>query len=196
MADIEYDQTVIPTTSKSLSIVTMSHSHNETETGLTAPFNQTDTEQLADDYSTTLSLSTFTIAKTHEETETGGLTSSISTAFVSTIVFDVEITPQITDNVAVFDPRGIPIIFHSITSSDPIIFHDRTSAEPIIFHTRGAIQKSHDEEETGFTCSFNRSPENIEKRPISTFTTAIVAMDQTHDEAESGCVAAFSTAVA
>ena len=130
MADLIHDETAaFDAAAHAESLITMDDEQDETESGLTAAFNQTATEQTITVDEAVDALSLFTIAQSHDGTDTS-LTADFNTEFVSQIVFDIFLEFGLAAELGSFDPGGVPIIFYSRTSPEPIIFYSRTSPEP------------------------------------------------------------------
>ena len=195
MADLIHDQTCLfDTAVDAQSLITMAQAHNETETGLTAAFNQTATEQTSTFDAAVDALSLFTIAQSKDKTDTS-LTADFNTEFVSQIVFDIFLEFGLAAEIGSFDEGGIPIIFYSRTSPEPIIFYSRTSPEPAIFYARGETQRAINKIDSGLSAPFNFTFEQAIPTVDSDDVETLITMAQSHDESEAGLEAAFSTAV-
>jgi|SRR3990167_434678 len=195
MAEYTHNQEVSPSSAHAESLITMAQTHDETETGLTAAFNQTATEQTITFDATSAAESIFTIAQTIDETDTS-LTADFNTEFVSQIVFDILLTPDLSNTIGSFDEGGIPIIFYERTSPEPIIFYERASPEPIIFYARGETQRHIDQGTLNkLTAPYNFTFEQGIPTVESADAQSLFTISQTHDETEAGLDAAFSTSV-
>lgn len=196
MAEYTINQEISPASAHAESLITMAKTHDETETGLTAPFNQNATAQTATFDATAKALSLITIAKTADKTD-ASLTSAFNTEFVSQIVFDILLVPDLDNSIGSFDAGGIPIIFYERSGApEPIIFYERTTPEPIIFYARGETQRFIDQgTENKLTCPFNFTYEQGVPVVDSSDAESLITIAQTHDEAEAGLDATFSTAV-
>lgn len=195
MADLVRDQTISPTSAHSEALITIAQSIDETESGLTAPFNQTATAQTITFDATAKALSLMTMAQSITKTDTS-LTSAFNTEFVSQIVFDILLVPGLSKSLGAFDEVGIPIIFYSRTSPEPIIFYSRTSPEPAIFYGRGETQRHIDQGTDGkLTAPYNFSYEQAIPTVDSSEALSLVTMAKSQDESETGLEATFSTDV-
>jgi hypothetical protein len=196
MAEFIHNQTIEPTSSDAQSLITLAQSINETESGLTAPFNQTATSQTITFDAAVDAQSLFTISKTIDKTDTS-LTAAFNTEFVSQIVFDILLTPDLSKTIGSFDEGGIPIIFYERSGTpEPIIFYSRVSPEPIIFYARGETQRHIDQGTTGkFTAPFNFTFEQAIPTVESADAESLITMDKTHDQTDTSLAASFSTAV-
>src|SRR3990167_1012562 len=155
MADLIHDQTCLfDTAVDAQSLITMDYEQDETESGLTAAFNQTATEQTSTFDAAVDALSLFTIAQSKDKTDTS-LTADFNNEFVSEIVFDINLEFGLASELGSFDPGGVPIIFYTRTSPEPIIFYSRTSPEPAIFYSRGETQRAIDVVDSGLSAPFN-----------------------------------------
>ena len=196
MAEYTINQEITPASAHAESLITMAKTHDEAETGLTAAFNQTATAQTATFDAVAKALSLFTIAKTADKTDTS-LTSAFNTEFVSQIVFDILLTPDLDNSIGSFDAGGIPIIFYERSGApEPIIFYERATPEPIIFYARGETQRFIDQgTENKLTCPFNFTYEQGVPVISSSKATSLITMTQTNDKTDTSLTASFSTAV-
>ena len=197
MAEYIQNQTIEPTSADAQSIITMTQSINETESGLTAAFNQTATTQTITFDATSSARSIITMTQSINETETG-LTAAFNTEFVSIIVFDINLDPSLARSTASFDAGGIPIIFYERSGTpEPVIFYERSGApEPIIFYARGETQRFVDQGTLNkLTAPFNFTYEQGISVVNSSDAQSLITMDKTQDESELGLTADFSTVV-
>lgn len=196
MADIIHDQTCLfDAAVDAQALITLAQSHSETESGLTAAFNQTATSQTDTFDAAVDAQSLFTIAKTQDKTDTS-LTASFNTAFVSQIVFDVLLEFDLAASIGSFDEGGIPIIFYERTSPEPIIFYERTSPEPAIFYERGTTQRHIDQGTEGkFTAPYHFTYEQGVPIVSSADAQSLITMSQTQNTTDTSLTSAFSTAV-
>lgn len=197
MAEVIQNQTALfDAAVDAQSIITMNQSINEAETGLTAPFNQTATAQTDTFDATAKALSIITMAQSITKEDTS-LTAAFNTAFVSTIVFDINVIPALAKSLGSFEAGGIPIIFYSRVAPEPIIFETRTNAEPVIFYARGDTQRFIDQGTPAkFTAPFNFTFEQGVPVISSADAQSLITMAQTKNQTDTSLTADFSTAVA
>ena|SRR3990167_4185927 len=195
MAEYIQNQTISPTSAHAESLITMAQSIDETESGLTAPFNQTATSQTATFDATSAAESLITMAQSINKEDTS-LTAAFNTEFVSTIVFDINIIPALAKSLGSFDASGIPIIFYARTSPEPLIFYARTSPEPAIFYARGETQRSVDQGTLNkLLAPFNFTYEQGVPVVSSADAESLFTVAQTSDKTDTSLTADFSTAV-
>src|SRR3990167_81068 len=106
MAEYIQNQTISPTSANAESIITMTQTIDETETGLTAPFNQTATSQTATFDATSAAESMITMSQSINKEDTS-LTAAFNTEFVSEVVFDINILFDLDSDIASFDEGEI-----------------------------------------------------------------------------------------
>jgi len=195
MAEYIQNQTISPTSANAESIITMTQTIDETETGLTAPFNQTATSQTATFDATSAAESMITMSQSINKEDTS-LTAAFNTEFVSEVVFDINILFDLDSDIASFDEGGIPIIFYARTSPEPIIFYERASPEPAIFYARGETQRHIDQGTTDkFTAPYNFTFEQGVPVVSSADAESLFTIAQTSDKTDTSLDATFSTAV-
>src|SRR3990167_2587614 len=195
MAEYIQNQTISPASAHAESLITMDHEQDETESGLTAPFNQTATEQTITFDATVDAESLFTIAQEVNQTDTS-LTADFNTEFVSEVVFDINLLFDLDSDIASFDEGGIPIIFYARTSPEPIIFYARTSPEPAIFYARGETQRHIDQGTVDkLLAPFNFTFEQGVPVVSSADAESLFTIAQTSDKTDTSLAASFSTAV-
>lgn len=194
MADVIHSQSSFIVSADTLSIFSISSSHIKIESGFTVPFNYAHSSQTASTYATSFAFSTFTLAHTHNQLQVG-LTTSFSTIFVSTIVFDILATPLGAGSFFKFDPRGIPIIFSSIPSQKTINFYDRPNSSPAVFHSRGFTLRVINEFEDGIRVPFNRDSNDNYANYVTSNSSYIFSMATNYTMTNTNMVASFSTAV-
>src|SRR3990167_8984733 len=174
MAEYIQNQTISPASAHAESLITMDHEQDETESGLTAPFNQTATEQTITFDATVDAESLFTIAQEVNQTDTS-LTADFNTEFVSEIVFDINI---------LFD-----------LDSD-IIFYERATPEPAIFYARGETQRHIDQGTLDkLLAPFNFTFEQGVPVVSSADAESLFTIAQTSDKTDTSLDATFSTSV-
>ena len=195
MAEYIQNQTISPSSAHAESLITIAQTIDETESGLTAPFNQTATEQTVTFDAAIDAQSLFTIAQTIDETDTS-LTAAFNTEFVSEIVFGVNILFDLDSDIASFDEGGIPIIFYARTSPEPIIFYERATPEPAIFYARGETQRHIDQGTVDkLLAPFNFTFEQGVPVVSSADAESLFTIAQTSDKTDTSLAAAFSTSV-
>ena len=196
MAEYIQNQTISPASAHAESLITMDHEQDETESGLTAPFNQTATEQTITFDATVDAESLFTIAQEVNQTDTS-LTADFNTEFVSEIVFDINILFDLDSDITSFDEGGIPIIFYERSGTpEPIIFYERATPEPAIFYARGETQRHIDQGTLDkLLAPFNFTFEQGVPVVSSADAESLITMNQTSDKTDTSLAASFSTAV-
>src|SRR3990167_822114 len=195
MAEYIQNQTISPTSAHAESLITMAQTIDETESGLTAAFNQTATAQTITFDATAKALSIFTIAQNINKNDTS-LTAAFNTEFVSEVVFDINLTPSLSSSIGSFDEGGIPIIFYARISPEPIIFYERATPEPAIFYARGETQRHIDQGTTDkFTAPYNFTFEQGVPVVSSADAESLFTIAQTSDKTDTSLDATFSTSV-
>ena len=196
MAEYTINQTIEPTSLDAQSLITMAQTIDETESGLTAAFNQTATTQTITFDAVVDAFSLFTIAQSINKEDTS-LTSAFNTEFVSQIVFDILLTPTLASSIGSFDAGGIPIIFYERSGTpEPIVFYARTSPEPAIFYARGETQRFIDQGTLNkLTAPYNFTFEQGVPVVSSSDAESLFTIAQTSDKTDTSLTAAFSTAV-
>src|SRR3990167_7637044 len=194
MAEYIQNQTISPTSAHSEALFTIAKTAEETESGLTAPFNQTATEQTITFDATAKALSIITIAQSIAKTDTS-LSAAFNTEFVSQIVFDINVIPGLAKSIGSFDEGGIPIIFYARTTPEPIIFYARTSPEPAIFYARGETQRHIDQGTVDkLLAPFNFTFEQGVPVVSSSDAESLFTIAQTSDKTDTSLDATFSAA--
>src|SRR3990167_6862765 len=173
MAEYIQNQTISPASAHAESLITMDHEQDETESGLTAPFNQTATEQTITFDATVDAESLFTIAQEVNQTDTS-LTADFNTEFVSEVVFDINLLFDLDSDIASFDEGGIPTIFYARGETQRHI-------------DQGTVDK--------LLAPFNFTFEQGVPVVSSTDAESLFTIAQTSDKTDTSLAATFSTAV-